>query len=400
MAPYQKLGGACTGRGFVGVSPEGWLKKFYDWVELATGSGGPAWFIIDDQSALETDSYIVVCDIEVPVVNDFNTGQSGGAPKFMKIGMTTAEPGYIRAQYWMWWDTGSHTGYGYWGGFRIATIDAGLFSFDFRGGEECLIVQSRIGGDWDSTMIDDFTGDVYKLEGADKVGVLQDGISAGSSVMIQLDTGQAANFTLNYFYYLFDFDAHAWVNYVRITNVNTGADQITINECDQNFPSGAVISSYAHRYYACGSDKEGSVVGYSYRNSNLPYVSVKIENETSSIKAFPIQNQKVYNAFKLGRSEADILIMSPNDLEEYAVQRGAICEYMANSTNTSPSYLGQNRGYGICNNLYLTALGSRARGQDGQDIDGKDWLYFQREIDLIQSGNSSIATLFLNSTEE
>jgi len=390
MADYQIESGACHGRGFAGLDANGFLAKFYTWVTKSAMSGGPGWYIIDDQSSI-ANPYIVVCDIASPVVNDIDTGKAGGPPKFIKISKIDAESGKIRAQYYCWWDTGTHIGQGLFAGYFINTYDDADFAYDFRGGDECMIIQSRLGTAWDSAMLDEWLGDTNLVEATTKVGVLQSGVVAGSDVVLQLNTGEAANFTLNKYYYIYDFNGHTWANYCKCTNVNTGLDQITVGLINQNFPTGSVVCAYVHRWMASGNHLGGWTADLNSPDycSRIPYYSSisdqtrVIHNQTSSIQgaSFPAI---VYQY---------VIKMAPNDEGVYAVMKPGVVEkgrpngYAGDSEN--------NRGYGTLKNLYVSALGSMARGLDGKVIAGNNWLYFQNTSEFM-STDSDIAALFLD----
>jgi hypothetical protein len=393
MAVWQKETDSCTGRGFSATAANGFLAKFYTWVTKAAASGGPAWYMHDDQSALATDPYIVVCDVSSPTVNDYNTGKSGGAPKFLKVGLVTTESGYIRCQAYLWWDNSTQTGYGLWSGNRLETYDSADFGYDFRGGDDGLVIQTRLGTAWDTFIIDDFVGDSNLLEGTSATGVLQSGITAGSSVVLQLDTGEAANFTENQYYYIYDFDSHSWVNYTKCTNVNTGSDQITLETLAQNFPAGAVVSSYAHRYYTCTNDPTSNVNDINYSNGNLkiPYCS----SDVDQTYVFHDQTTIIYGFCRFDFATNTISGLAPDDYGVYAVQRPLIAEYGKENTQYVVD-TDMNRAYGVAKNVYITKTGTMAQMVDGRTINSKNYLYFQPANKIYQAGSSTYCGLILD----
>jgi hypothetical protein len=389
MAAFQIESDVCHGRGFAGADPDGFLAKLYAWVTLTPASGGPGWYIHDDQSSLGTDPYIVISDASSPSVNSYNTGKSGGAPKFIRILLPTTTAGHVEINSYLWWDNTTQTGYGLWSGTFLETYDDADFVYDFRGGDECMIIQTRLGTDWDTFVLDDFVGDSNLLEAATAVGVMQSGVSAGSSVVLQLDTGEAANFTADNYYYIFDMDGHSWVEYCQVTNVSIGADQITVDAIGYDFPSGAVIGAFPHRYYmACNNLSLSGSFNYSNRQSKLPYCS---SDESGYV--FHDQSGLIYGRFTPTRALGYLLCMDPGDDGVYAVQRPGIAESYRENTNSYAS-TDQNRGYGVTKNVYLTSLGSMARGQDGRVISSENWLYFQKESDVFSGGSGAIAVLF------
>lgn len=388
---YQIESGACHGRGFAGADPNGFLGKFYAWVTTAPGllTGGPGWFIYDDQSAAVADPYIVVCDIAAPVVNAVDTGLNAGPPKFIKVGMITTEAGFIHCTSYFWWDNAAHIGYGIWNQFRLATYDDADFAYDFRGGTECMIIQARTGATWSTFVFDEWTGDANLVEGTDKYGILDGPVVAGASVVIQLHAGEAANFTQNKYYYIYDFDAHTWVNYVKVTNVNLGLDRVTVDSIAYNFPDHAVIGAYVHRWIALSNGTWGANYMSRYV-SVLPY--------SSGTVGHVVYNQSANNIY--GYAMAVIAAgyidrMMPNDEGAYAVMRPGIVEGAAPNDFTETA-VGMNRGYGIVNNVYVTILGTMSPGLDGRIVAGNNWLFFKAANALFYNESPVRACLFLD----
>jgi hypothetical protein len=176
----------------------------------------------------------------------------------------------------LWWDTTAKKAQGYFGGGRIATLDSQEFAYHFAAGAEAIGLFARIGTAWSNCILDEFEsyGATF-LEGTDKVGVLQSGITAGTSVVLQLATGEAANFTVGKNYYLYDLDGHTWVDYATVTARDTGAHTVTLNIVNFNFPAGAVLCAYAHRHVFFTSNYTGgtNMSSNSYTGYRIPYVS-------------------------------------------------------------------------------------------------------------------------------
>jgi hypothetical protein len=349
--------------------------------------------------------FIIISDTAVPTVNDYNSGPGGNAPKFLKIGYMVAEAAYIRMSGYLWWNTTTHKGQGLFGAYRVATYDAADFAYDFRGGAEQMNISARLGTAWSFARIDDFTGDTNFLEVATKIGVLQSGVTAGSSVILQLDTGQASNFTLNNYYYIFDFSTATWVNYVKVTNVNTGVDQITVNTLSQNFTSGSVVSPYAHRYYLQGSgdyqyadDNQLSYFGMNYYYyCIIPYYSSLDNAHVIHIPGGYANSQgNIITGANLSYMATLLNQLAPDDLGYYACQKPSISEYRTpnyNSNSTS-GLISMNRCYGVAKNIYVTMAGTMAVMLDYRTIAGADWLYLISGGGLPTSGTA--AYLFLN----
>jgi hypothetical protein len=391
MAAYQIETGTCHGRGFVADDPTGFLAKLHAWITKIPANGGPGWYIHDDQSTLGTDPYVVLCDTASPTVNDYNTGPSGGAPKFVWVQLPTTTAGKVFVKGFLWWDNSTQTGYGQWFGKELFTYDDADFVYDFRGGAECLIIQTRLGSDWTTVIVDDFEGDTNLLESATKVGTLQSSATAGDSVTVQLGTGEASNFTANKYYYIFDFDGHTYCEYVQCTAVDTGTDQITLSKLYKSYPSGAVVSAYAHRYYECSDGKRSDVSYYSRDYCQLPYYSYTYSGSQVCIYD---QSGYDYGSARLCVNDYYLYTMDPNDEGYYAVQRPGLSEYYHPNANYSSD--GMNRSYGVCKNLYCTAKGTMAAAQDGRVIGANNWLFFQTMYYMTVGGSSTLATLFLD----
>ena len=379
---YQIESGLCHGRGFSGSDPDGFLAKFVTWVVKTPAAGGPGWFIIDDQSALGTDPYIVISDVASPAVNDYNTGQSGGAPKYVRLLLPTSSPGRIDLIGYLWWDSVSHTGQSVWFHYYIATGDDVDFVYDFRGGDECIGIASRIGTDWDHFFYDDWEGDTSLVEGPDKVGVLQSGVTNGTSVVLQLDTGEASNFTQDNYYYIIDLDGHIWGNYVKVTNVNLGLDQITVDEISFDFPSGAVISSYPIRHYAVGT---WHIAGTA--QNAFPMVSAKVGSDSPI--ALTGESDWLWQAM-----QADFLFQAidrgaPNDDGDFVIQKPIVVEYRSQNSQS----IDANRTYGSTKNTYLVKIGTMAQMQDGRIIGGDNWIFASRSDFLFNGASADLGVL-------
>jgi hypothetical protein len=348
-------------------------------------------------SSIGVEKYIVFCDTAAPTVNDISTGPASGAPKFVKAAMQNDEAGYVRIYYYLWWDTTAQTGYGLWCGYRINTSDDADFAYDFRGGAETMIIQSRIGTSWKCAGVSEFTGDAELLEGVDKFGILQSGITAGSSVVLQLDTGEAANFTVNNYYFIFDFDGHSWVNCVKVTAVDTGTDQVTIDAATYNFPTGAVIAAYAHRYVAFGNGSAssiGNIVNYNQGVlSKIPYI-----NAANNSYVFHNQNTSIRGSCYGAVCNQFLDRVVPNRKGNWGTEDIYIVENRFENSEYQNETTGAREAYGVIKNVIATNVGTMAAGQDGRTDGGLEYLYTLTLNNVFSWGSSSYASLFLNST--
>ncbi len=400
MAVWQVESGEATGRGFAGVDADGLLAKFATWVVKSGANGGPGWYLHDDQSALAIDPYIVVCDTQTPAVNDLATGPGGLPPKFIKIGMKDTQAGYIQIQYYMWWDNTTQTGRGLWAGWILMTLDSGTFAYSFRGGVEGIVVHTRVTGQsrlFISGVLD-WEGDANLVEATSKYGVLTAEASAGSSVTLNLDTGQAANFTVGKFYFIYDFSVGTLVNYVKVTAKDELADTIVVETLASTFATGSVISPYAHRHTAFGTTgyanaKEFSL-NYSGQVANyccIPYVS-------SLVATNVVHDQDGYITIqaKFDYLANTLLQIAPDDYNMRAVMRPIIGELYCANSNATTYDVGMNRAYGQVKNLYIAYNNSRSLEKDGLTVNAKNYVYLAHVSDLNINASSVYDLLFLD----
>jgi len=326
--------------------------------------------------------YIVVSSVPAPTIT---TSQI-----LLRVGYITTESAFIRVTMYLGWATDHPISI--WGGHKVNTLDAATFTYDFRGGTDTMIIQSRIGTAISTAGVDRFIGDAARLLPESIVGNLQGGITAGSSVVLQLAGGEAAFFTVNRFYYIFDFSGHNWINYFEVTNVNVGADQITASILSQDFPAGAIVTPYFHRYWRFGSDIGGGVNQQSVNDSGIPYMSSTDQAKCHYITSFASQN--VDGSVTLGKLGEDISRESPNDRGLFGTQRPTIVEL----NFYDGANLG-NRGYGQATNVFLADIDVMQKVLDGRTIGGNDYVFFQKESEAA-GGNvlDDFAMLFLDTT--
>jgi hypothetical protein len=310
----------------------------------------------------------------------------------MKATLLNSEAGYVRIRFLMWWDTTAKRGFGHWAGYRITTSDDADFAYDFRGGAETMIVQSRIGTSWTCCGMSDFVGDAELLEGTDKIGVLQAGITAGSEVVLQLDTGEAENFTVGNKYFIYDFDDHTWGNLCEVTATNTSLDQITIDTADYNYPAGAVIGAYVHRWIAFGNGTATGATNINQSNaSTIPYINAtagySFHNQYGSILS------GAFGSICSGYLDR----VAPNSKGYWGTEDLYVIEYNRQNTSGSSSDAAH-EAYGTVKNVIATNAGTLSAGLDGRTVAGTNYMYFLLMSSLFAGGSSSFAALFLDTT--
>lgn len=325
------------------------------------------------------EHFVVITDTLNPVVNAYNSSPAGCAPKFLKLGYHISDSGYVRQQCMLWWDKTTHMVRQYVSGHRMATYDSALFAYMFIGGDEFLFQSALLGSSWERMYIDTFIGLSSKLEPITKVGVLQSAITAGSDVVLTLAPGETANFTVDKFYYLYDFSTGSSVNYVKVKSINAGANQITIYTCSKNFEIGAVICSYAHRYYTFGA---GAYSRPSYSHMEfistinwgacIPYVSCYTNPTWGSFQhADTIYQYCAFIDYTMN-NDAYLGIGDPDDEGYYDCMRFIIGEYNSFANNQTE----QNRIYGKSSNTFKTARGTMGWMTNTRTLLGIEYLNY------------------------
>lgn len=313
--------------------------------------------------------YIVIAPSVPPSVNSVS--------KIIVVGYDTVNAGRIYFREYLSWDDINKIKRGLWSGHRVNTADSATFAYDFRGGDECMAVFSRISTSWTYAIVDEWEGIANFVEGANVVGALQSLVSAGTDVVVQLDTGEATLFTVGNWCYMYDFNDRNIVNYVKVTARDTGLDTITLEQVWGEFTVGAVIGAYAHRFYSYGNTNDVAQI-----TSQIPYVS-EIENNYVWMDDQNLEsNIDVLHHVLSGMSKPQ-----PDDNGLYACMKPVLTE----EKNNSSSYLfyndGMNRRYGRTKNMYRV-YGSMAQMLDYRIINSTNYL---------KIGGSSPNVLFLHS---
>jgi hypothetical protein len=324
--------------------------------------------------------YVVVSDNASPAINEVCF--------VIKLGYKTLDAGYMWVQQFLGWDDTNKIAVGLWDGHRIQTVDAGPFAYDFRGGAQGMIFQTRIGTDWDTAGVDTFTASVNFLEAASVVTDLTAQAAAGLAVSIEVSDSSA--FTAGKDYFIYDLSGVPLVNYVHCTGISDGT-HIEVTQLYDTFPIGAVIGAYPHRFYTFGTNANSfGAAGLNYLTSysKIPYCSA------ANGYQFHDQDGVINGAIQLSQMTNALTTHAPGDDSYFAVQKGFICEYYRENQQNVDT--GMNRAYGITNNAYVTYNNSLAEAQDGRTIGGANYLYFQRHDRAFNNGSSNLAVLLLD----
>ena len=337
------------------------------------------------------EKYIVICDTASPTVNDIDTGPSGLPPKFIKMSMIINEAAIVRFENYMWWDSTTHDGRGFFSRTNLGTTDSGDFSYYFYGGAESMFLVTRRGTTWNLAFETDFVYDAnLSVEGTDKFGTIQSGVTAGSNVTLQLDTGEASNFTADNYYFIYDFNGHTWVDCVKCVSVDGGADTIIVDTLTYNYPAGAKIASYAHRLVAGGEE-----------GVTLPYYNV-----VGHSYVFNDQNTNSTYDGHVYAQVADKYLdrLQPNRKGNYAVSEIGITEFLGHNISPGVGGVPSSQGheaYGVIKNCLASVTGSMSAGLDGRVDQGLNYIYFGRVMNnIFYNGSFSYAILILDTESD
>jgi hypothetical protein len=326
-------------------------------------------------SYLEIGPYIVISNESSPAINS-------SSAMIIRLGYRVSTAALVVAYYFLGFNTTTKALTGLWGGAAITTVDAGDFSYDFRGGAGCMIMQSRVGTTWYNMGIDGWTGDSNFVEGTDKTGTLASETTAGSNKVLQLGAGKASNFTVNKHYYIYDMNGHGWVDYVKVTARDTDADTITVDLLTYAYPTGAVIAAYAHRWYTFGSST----------NSAIPYTSGATQTHVFHSQVWT-WGAATGSRIIIELPTNIITRLNPDDDGYQACSKGLLLEY----SDWGFVFTGMNRAYGAPNSVYMCFNNSMAAALDGKTIGGVNYLFFLLMSSEIYNG-AGYAFLILDST--
>lgn len=377
MALFKKLVGSCTGKGFVANDANGLLKNFYDWIN----SGVAGWNVWDDRQT-NPDYYIVICDDPSPTVNKVAAPGSGLPPKFIQIGYN--ETGFIYIKTWMWWDNSTHVGIGLWDGRKLHTVDSGVFGFDFRGGDECMMISTIDGTTIHQFLIDELVAIPGHLDDKTKVTTVISPVTANPGVTV-INVADASVFNEGEYYYITDFSAgNSWVDYVRVTNVNSPIGTVTIHKASYNYTSGSIIGAYPHRFYIACNTSLFFVTAFSDGRCRIPYYS-----GTTTTEVWQQQPNWIKGKVKPAFPEQILDRIAPNDQGLYAVMHPGLVEF----TNGDYSSNSMNRMYGTTKNSIICSNSGMLKRISTRILGGTTYLYVLSANEIEGSSNHAFLIL-------
>jgi len=387
----------CIGRGF--DQPNSFLTYFLRWIQEdpvpapvpptpGPATGGAGWFVIDDRRT-DDPQYIVVSN------HDWNQAGSDGVGddpnrhdephKILKITEDSGSSSVTISPY-AFWDADSHTGYGQMGELTLGTNDDGNFNYDFRGGPTFMSIgafdDSPGVEKWKFFVMTDWEGDSRYLEGPDVAAPIVGAITAGTTNKVVQFTGNngpggtptSNNFTIGKYYYVYDFNRNAVVDYQKCVGKDNDNNTITLEYSIHNFPSGSIVTAYTHRFLF-GFENHPSYSG----QFKIPYYSVV--DAPSSYYIFPTtpNNGRV----TLAVNNRIINRNKPNDRGYYYVGNPYIGEFY---NGRVASVTGMNRVYGQPLSCFMSLTNGLSQMGVGRTIDSKNYLYMFDFFDPRGSG--------------
>lgn len=282
--------------------------------------------------------------------------------KIIKLSYLTNIPGFVYFEQFLSWDDTDKILRGMWAGWKVGTVDAGDFAYDFRGGDECMAILSRVTVTWYYAIVDEWEGLSNFVEDESVIGTLQAPVTTSSSVVVQLDVGEASLFTVNHWYYFYDFGISWHVKYCEVIARDTVLDTLTLNVPGTVYEmtTGSVIGAYPHRFYAVGNSFSTSV-----RVHNIPYCS-----DNTNVYSFYGQSGSLWQSCQLSVIE-NLNRLQPDDLGLYGCMKPIVTEYFRHAQYSATNY--QNRQYGKTKNFFQT-YGSMAQMLDYREINGTNYI--------------------------
>lgn len=350
---------------------------------------------------IRTEPYILISPSGTPSnVNDLKP--------MMKWGYHTEEAGYVRCQFVASYDSSSEEIVFVYDGIKVTTLDAAAFVYDFRANDNGLFyAQTSIASTWRGAGQDDFTPLTNFLENPVTIsGTTQNAITNGSDKVVQMtDAAEAALFTKNEWYYIYDFRYDAsyprlMVAYGECTGVGVAdglnADEIQFGTVNNDFKIGAIVSPYPLTTYTfdkggtAGANGENDYRYPSYKGM-LPFNSRA--DGTTGYYCIHDQAGNEYGGYAISRDYQAIITGAPDDKGIYVCQRPLICEYQRPNDGT---VTGMNRVYGESKNIYLVDDDGLSVMTTGREIDSKEHISIGAEDTIFINGSSNLECLALN----
>lgn len=369
------------GRGF--SQPNSFLANLERWIEaplvappVPSKGGGAGWYIIDDGTG-ESPAYIVVSNHDWNEAGDTGVGDDPNRfddpHKIIRI-VESASAGIVTVEGWAFWDRDSHVGYGALSTVDITTADDQASTYDFRGGPTFLSIGAYdvVAANWKFFLTSDWDGDLRYLEGPSVAAPIVGAISgSGGNVVVQFTgnngpagTPTANNFTVGKYYYIYDFNRNAVVDYQKVVAKEIVIDNtITFEALRADFPSGSIVTAYTHRFVNVREQFPLADI------LCIPYCSSKYPSNINDVFRPTYANRC---AIALTANSRIMNRNYPNDRGDFYVANPFIAEYKNASDSTSAD---MNRVYGQLSSCYLSLKTGLSIMSVGRTIDGSNYMY-------------------------
>lgn len=295
----------------------------------------------------------------------------------------------IRVMGCLWWDSVNHIPRGIWNQHYLSVRSGASDTYFFAGNTQSVALVVKNNTLYNQYQTGTWVGDPSLIEPVSAVGTLQSGITAGSSVVCSLGSGQAINFSVNKWYFIYDFNSHSWVDYVRLSAVDTGLDTVTLLSVSYSFPAGSIIGAYPHRFYSLCSNvvttgSTGASDNMNYYRSTMPYIS-----STSGVPANVFHNQTglikvscAYNFYSPALMGSD-----PDDEGHYYTQLPIISEYNRGDSTVDPTGL-RILGKVGTGDLYVSSIVDMTNA-GYRSIDSTRYAYYGTTASLMATGGDN-----------
>ena len=177
--------------------------------------------------------------------------------------------------------------------------------------------------------------------------------TTGRRVSLSLGSGDASNFTVGKYYFIYDFNGHSQVEYVKVLSVNTGTDTIVVDPLNYSYSSGSKIGSYPHRFYVgcLGHAQTFAQYGCIASGIKVPYAAVYPRTTSTTLCERIFHNQNGLVTSYCWSLEDAMNNIVKSVLGEYYVQRFPFTEIKDNTPTTS-NYITPGNILGTPNHMY------------------------------------------------
>jgi hypothetical protein len=382
MAGWQTERGNCNGNGWTGT---GFCKKLKDFMTATYAGGGANWYVWDDRSELGADPYIVFCDTAAPVVNDHNTGPTGGPPKFIRVVTFSAMANSVTFEKYFYWDNSAHAQpsppsggtASYWSQNSVYTV-AGDFSYDFRGGAAGYVIHSYVSGSWYGTGWVDSELITSNLGCTDVVDPVSSMTGSGATRTINVVDG--SKFVAGCRYMIYDFSASPYLaEMVVVNSIATNALSVTVSNTNTpNFSSTAKIGTYPHKWISFSGFHSSTGYHATSYGIIIPYVYAQAGQTTN--RTFYDGGSSIYTRVSsvFVQSAATVTASTSNSIQSptgiYLPAYPSIVAPQFGPNNSGSPYPLQFPWFKIkCLLIYYNT--THFAGQDGITVNGQNFLY-------------------------